>query len=436
MNDTKLHRQTMAKVSRRLIPFMIAMFCVNFLDRVNIGFAALQMNRDLGLTPEIYGFAAGVLFLSYTALEIPSNLVLARVGARVWLARIMITWGIVAAANALVFDRYSLFGMRFLLGAAEAGFFPGLMVYITQWFPARERAAAVTLFMIGGPISVIFGAPLSTALLSLNGAFGVAGWQWLFILEGLPAIFLGVMCYVWLTDHPDQASWLAPEERAWLSSALAEELRVKQRRGAPARIIAVFLHGPTLLLAFSKFCVLLAFFGVTLWLPQIVHGLGKLTNFETGLITALPYLCAATGSVLIGRHSDRSGERGLHIAIPAFIGALGFGVAALTNNPYLAIIALCTATTGLWISNTMFWTLPTAILAGAPAAAGLALINSVGNLGGFFGSTLTGMIRSATGSFGWAMVMLGGFLVLSGLIALYISRFIERAPKLARDAAQ
>ena len=191
MSDAHIRRKTMSKVSRRLIPFMVAMFCANFLDRVNIGFAALQMNRDLGLTPEIYGFAAGILFISYTACEIPSNLILDKVGARVWLARIMITWGIVATANAFVFDRYSLYVMRFILGAAEAGFFPGLMIYVTQWFPARERAGTITLLMIGSPISVIFGAPLSTALLSTDGAWGLSGWQWLFVLEGIPAIAPG-----------------------------------------------------------------------------------------------------------------------------------------------------------------------------------------------------------------------------------------------------
>ncbi len=436
MSEAQIRRQTMSKVSRQLIPFMVAMFCANFLDRVNIGFAALQMNRDLGLTPEIYGFAAGILFISYTACEIPSNLILDKVGARVWLARIMITWGIVATANAFVFDRYSLYGMRFILGAAEAGFFPGLMVYVTQWFPARERAGAVTLFMIGSPISVIFGAPLSTAILSVDGAWGLSGWQWLFVLEGLPAIGLGIIGYWWLTDRPEAAAWLQPEERAWLSATLAEEARAKKAKGGPSHTLAVFTHGPTLLLAFSKFCVLLAFFGVTLWLPQIVRSLGTLTDMETGFVTALPYICSAIGSVLVGRSSDRSGERGLHIALPAFIGALGFGAAALTSNPYIAMVALCVATTGLWISNTVFWTLPTAILVGTPAAAGLALINSVGNLGGFFGPTLTGWIRGYTGSFALALAMLGCFLALSGVVVLFIARTLDREPAAQQAVAE
>lgn len=425
MNERQIERETMSKVARRLIPFMIAMFCVNFLDRVNIGFAALQMNHDLGLTPESFGLAAGILFISYTVCEIPSNLILVRVGPRRWLARIMITWGLVAMANALVSDRNSLYAMRFLLGAAEAGFFPGIMVFISRWFPPRERARAITLFMIGSPLSVVFGAPLSIALLSLHGWMGLAGWQWLFVLEGLPAVVLGVIALRWLTDRPEEAAWLRAEERGWLSATLAEEARRKQARPGPRHTAAVFLHGPTLLLAASKLCVLLAFFGITLWLPQIIRAFSGATRLETGLLTALPYACAAVGSVLVGRSSDRSGERGLHIAIPAFLGALGFGAAALTSDPFLAMIALCVAATGLWISNTVFWTLPTAILAGTPAAAGLALINSVGNFGGFLGPTLTGWVRGHTGSFSLALVALGGFLALSAVLVLLVARAPE-----------
>lgn len=421
-DDRQIEHATMSKVARRLIPFMIAMFCVNFLDRVNIGFAALRMNHDLGLTPQAFGLAAGILFVSYTVCEIPSNLILVKVGPRRWLARIMISWGIIAMANALVFDRGSLYAMRFLLGAAEAGFFPGIMVFISRWFPPRERARAITLFMVGSPLSVVIGAPVSTALLSLHGWLHLTGWQWLFVLEGLPAVVLGVMALRWLTDRPEEADWLRAEERTWLVDTMAEEARRKRASPGPQRTAAVFLHGPTLLLALSKLCVLLAFFGITLWLPQIIRAFSGATRLETGLLTALPYACAAVGSVLVGRSSDRSGERGLHIALPAFVGALGFGAAALTGNPYLAMAALCVAATGLWISNTVFWTLPTAILAGTPAAAGLALINSVGNFGGFFGPTLTGWVRGHTGSYAPALAALGCFLALSGVLVLLVAR--------------
>jgi ACS family tartrate transporter-like MFS transporter len=416
-----LRQQTMKKVSAHLIPFMIAMFCANFLDRVNISFAALQMNHDLHLTPKIYGFAAGILFVAYTGLEVPSNLILQRVGARVWLSRIMITWGIVAAANALIVDKNSLYLVRVLLGAAEAGFFPGIMLYLVRWFPAKERAAAITIFMIGNPIAIIFGAPISTMLLSLGNMFGIAAWRWLFILEGLPSVALGIIAIWWLTDSPEEAKWLEPEERTWLAATLKSEAD-KKSAVSPASIGKVFTHGPTLAFAASKFCVLLAFYGIALWLPQIIKSIGHLSTLQTGFVTAIPYLCAAVGSILVGRSSDRSGERPRHIAYPAFIGALGFMLAAWSGNPYLAMVGLCIAATGIWCSNTIFWTMPAAMLSGASAAAGFALINSVGNLGGFFGPSITGWAREATGNYAMTLVVLGVFLAISGVIVLWIGR--------------
>jgi MFS transporter, ACS family, tartrate transporter len=416
-----LRQRTMKKVSAHLIPFMIAMFCANFLDRVNISFAALQMNHDLQLTPRAYGFAAGILFVAYTGLEIPSNLILERVGARVWLSRIMITWGIVAAANALIFDKHSLYALRLLLGAAEAGFFPGIMLYLVRWFPAKERAAAITLFMIGNPIAIIFGAPISTALLSLGNMFGIAAWRWLFVLEGLPSVALGIIAIWWLTDRPEDARWLEPEERSWLSSILKSESEARSRI-SPVSVGRVFTHGPTLAFAASKFCVLLAFYGIALWLPQIVKSIGHLSILRTGFVTAIPYLCAAIGSVLVGRSSDRTGERPKHIAYPAFVGTAGFVIAAYCTNPYLGMAGLCIAATGIWCANTIFWTMPAAVLSGVSAAAGFALINSVGSLGGLFGPSIAGLAREATGNYATALVVLGGFLAMSGVIVLLIGR--------------
>jgi ACS family tartrate transporter-like MFS transporter len=308
------------------------------------------------------------------------------------------------------------------------------MLYISRWFPASERGRAIALFMVGSPVSVVVGAPVSTALLSLGGWLGLAGWQWLFVLEGLPAVVLGVVALRWLTDRPDEARWLSAEQRAWLCETMAREQRAKEAGAGPRGALAVFAHGPTLLLGLSKLCVLLAFFGVTLWLPQIIHSFGHITRFQTGLLTALPYACAAVGSILAGRGSDRSGRRGMYVAVPAFVGSLGFAGAALTASPSLAMAALCVAATGLWISNTLFWTLPTALLAGVSAASGLALINSVGNFGGFFGPTLTGWVRAATGSYAWALAILGGFLALSGVLALIVARRIEGPPPAERMA--
>lgn len=434
MEHSTLHQRTMGKVGRRLIPFMILMFFVNFLDRVNIGYAALQMNQDLHLTPEIYGFAAGILFIGYTAFEIPSNLMLSKVGARLWLSRIMITWGIVATLMAFVFDKYSLYTMRALLGIAEAGFFPGIMLYLIRWFPQEERAKAITLFMLGNPISIILGAPISTAILSyFQNVGGLAGWQWLFVIQGIPGVILGVMTLWVLTETPMQAKWLEKDEREYLRDKLDAEHQSKLHQNAHlAKASAAFTSGATWVLAFSKFCVLLAFFGITLWLPQIVSSMGKLSTLEVGLVSAIPYAFSAVVSIVIGRHSDKTGERTFHIAIPAFLGAVGFVVAGLTGNPYVALAALCVAATGLWVSNTLFWTLPASILSGASAAAGLALINTVGNLGGFFGPLLTGWVRGTTHSYAWALVALGGFLALSGIVVILVSRLIPPStPKMA-----
>ena len=420
----EIHTRTMSKVSRRLIPFMILMFLINFLDRVNIGFAALDMNRDLGLTPSTYGFAAGILFVGYVAFEVPSNLILQRVGARVWLARIMITWGVLATLMAFVFNTTSLYTLRALIGVAEAGFFPGLVFYMMRWFPAEERAKAITVFMLGNPISVMIGGPLSTAILHFgNHIGGLAGWQWLFIVEGVPAVIIGVITLFWLTERPEDAKWLAPDERDWLIAKIKDETRAKESAGkSPVNVRGIFVHGPTLAFAFSKFCVLLAFFGITLWLPQIVRTLGHLSTFEVGVASAVPYVFSALASIVIGRHSDKTGERKWHIALPAFLGAAGFVVASIASNPWLAMAALCVAATGLWVSNTVFWTLPASILSGTTAAAGIAFINAFGNLGGFVGPYLTGWIREATHSYVWALAMLGGFLALSGIIVLIVAR--------------
>lgn len=434
----EIHTRTMGKVSRRLIPFMILMFLINFLDRVNIGFAALEMNKDLGLSPTTYGFAAGILFIGYVAFEVPSNMILQRVGARVWLARIMITWGILATLMAFVFNEASLFTLRALIGVAEAGFFPGLVFYMMRWFPAEERAKAITVFMLGNPISVIIGGPLSTAILHFaHHLGGFAGWQWLFIIEGVPAVIIGAVTLVWLTERPQDAKWLQPDEREWLVTKINDELRAKESRShSPVRVRDVFVHGKTLAFACSKFCVLLAFFGITLWLPQIVKSIGSLSTFEVGVASAIPYVFSAIASVLIGRRSDRTGERKWHIALPAFLGALGFVVASLTTNPWGAMAALCVAATGWWVSNTVFWTLPSAMLSGTTAAAGIAFINAFGNLGGFVGPYLTGWIRQATHSYVWALVMLGGFLALSGIIVLIVGRSETTGSDRSRDVAQ
>jgi len=411
------------KVQWKLTAFLVApitlLIVLNSLDRVNVSFASVRMNQDLHLSPQDYAMAAGILFVAYTSLEIPSNLILHRVGARIWLARIMITWGLLAAANCFVYDKHSLYAARLLLGAAEAGFFPGIMLYLCQWFPSRERATAITLFMIGNPVAIIFGAPLSTSLLSLGNMFGIAAWRWLFILEGLPTALLGVAALWWLTDTPEKAEWLEPDERSWLSRTIREETERKLKT-SPSSVAAVFLHGPTLVLTLSKFCVLLAFYGIAFWMPQIVKAMGHLSLMQTGVVTAVPYIFAVIGSALVGRHSDRTGERRWHIAIPAFIGLVGFMVSAKAGNPIVSMVGLCLAAMCIWCSNTIFWTMPASMLTGASAAGGIALINCVGSLGGFFGPYLTGWVLSTTGKYSNAMVLLGISLALSGVLVLVV----------------
>lgn len=429
---SEIHLRTMKKVAWRLIPFMILMYLINFLDRVNIGFAALDMNKDLGLSPSTYGFAAGILFVGYVAFEVPSNMILQRVGARVWLARIMITWGILATLMAFVATPWSLYVLRALIGCAEAGFFPGLLYYMMRWFPTEERGKAIAMFMLGNPISVILGAPLSTAILHFAQNFGgFAGWQWLFIIEGIPAVLIGIVTLFWLTERPENASWLEADERQWLTTKMATEAKIKDANTAhnPANFWRVFTHLPTLGLALSKFCVLLAFFGITLWLPQIIKSLGTLSTFEIGFASAIPFIFSAAASVLIGRHSDKTGERKWHIALPAFLGAIGFVIASMATNPLVSMAALCVAATGLWVSNTLFWALPAGMLSGASAAVGIAFINAFGNLGGFAGPYLTGWIRETTHSYVWALVMLGGFLTLSAIIVLVVARNMEGGGK-------
>jgi ACS family tartrate transporter-like MFS transporter len=423
MTDAAIGATTIAKVRRRLLPLMILCFFIAFLDRVNVGFAALQMNQDLGFNAAVYGFGAGVFFVGYFLFEVPSNLILHRIGARVWIARIMITWGLIVVGMAFVGGTTSFYVMRFLLGVAEAGFFPGMILYISLWFPARERARATSIFILGLPISVLIGAPLSTALLGLDGVARMRGWQWMFIAEGLPAIAIGLVVFAYLTDRPGDAKWLAPAERDWLIEALGRE-EVAKASIRTWTVGASLRDTKVLTLAGAFFCNVIPIYGITLWLPQIVKSAGGLNNFQTGLVTPIPYLCAAVAMVLNARHSDRTGERKMHILVSTLIGAAGFVLAASAVSPWVGLAGICVGACGIWSANTIFWTLPAAFLTGAAAAAGIGLINAVGNLGGFVGPYLTGWIKDAFGNYAPAMLLLAMFLTAHGTILYF---FIARA---------
>lgn len=414
-----LERATLGKVTRRLMPFLLLLYIVAWLDRVNVGFAALQMNRDLEFSAAVYGFGAGVFFVGYALFEIPSNLILARVGARRWIARIMITWGLISVSMMFVRGETSFYILRFLLGVAEAGFLPGIIYYLGNWYPAAARARAVSWFMAAIPLSIVIGGPLAGLLLEMHGLLGLTGWQWLFLIEGAPAVILGVVVLFYLTDTPEHARWLEPEERTWLSAHIrSEQAQAKARHRVELR--QAFFHPTVWLLALIMFTCQSGSYGLTLWVPQILKGLSGLNDLQVGMISALPYIAAALGMVLIGTHSDRTGERILHIAIPSMIGAIGFTASALLVSPIPGMIALTVAAVGDLGSRGPFWALPGRFLTGSASAGGIALINTIGSLGGFVGPYAVGLVKNATGGFTGGLLLLAALLFVGALLTLYL----------------
>jgi MFS transporter, ACS family, tartrate transporter len=408
------------KAAWRLLPFLCLCYMINFLDRVNVGFAALAMNQDLGFSPSVYGLGAGIFFAGYILFEVPSNLALQRFGARFWIARIMISWGIVATAMALVHNEASFYALRLLLGIAEAGFFPGIILYLTYWFPARERARIVSLFMAAVPLATVVGGPVSGALLKLHGFWGLAGWQWLFIIEGLPAVLLGVVVLFVLDDRPEEARWLSQDERQALATTLAAEAEATREAGY-AGLGQALTRPRVLVLGLLYFCIVSGLYGIGFWMPQVIQTYG-LEPLEIGFLTAIPYLAAAIGMVLWGARSDRTGERIWHIALPLLIGGAAFAWSAVSGPFSLTIVALTFATLGIYAAVGTFWSLPTAILTGTGAAAGLALVNSMGNVAGLISPTVIGVIRQTTGSFTWALLYLAGAMLLGALIVLLVGQ--------------
>jgi ACS family tartrate transporter-like MFS transporter len=423
MSDSDRDRMIARKIAWRLAPLLMICYFVAFLDRVNIGFAALTMNADLGFDGAIFGFGAGVFFLGYFIFEVPSNLVLEKVGARLWIARIMFSWGLISAAMALVWNEPSFYAARFLLGVAEAGFFPGVLLYLTYWFAAEHRARMIGLFMAAIPISGVIGSPLSGLLLGLEGTLALHGWQWLFILEGLPSMLLSVIVWRWLPDRPSEAAWLTASERDRLEATLERE-RAYRDRVRKYRLGEALTNGRVLALGVLYLGLVTGLYGVTFWLPQIVKEFGGLSNLEVGLVAALPTLAAAIAMVVWTRHSDRTRERPWHVALPAFAGCLGLVASAIVRDPVLSTIALSVALIGIYAAIATSWTLPSAFLTGTAAAGGLALINSIGNLGGFAGPYFMGWIKTATGEYSLALLVIGIALALSGLIALAMRRAV------------
>ena len=413
-------RNAIAKAARRLLPFLILCYAVNFLDRVNVGFAALSMNEDLGFSPSVFGTGAGIFFVGYLLFEIPSNLALQRFGARIWIARIMVSWGIIATAMALVRSETSFYVMRFLLGVAEAGFFPGIILYLTYWFPARERARIVSLFMAAVPLATLVGGPISGAMLELHGLGGLRGWHWLFVLQGLPAIALGIVAFFFLDDRPDHAGWLSKPERHALESTLAAEAEATRTVGY-TDLRHAFIQPRVLMLCLVYFCGAIGRYGVSFWLPQVIQTFG-LDPLTIGFLSAIPYLVASIGMILWSWHSDATGERIWHLALPFLLAAAAFAWAAAGDGLAVTMIALSLATLGIFAAMGPFWSLPPAILTGTGAAAGFALINSIGNVGGLVGPTLIGGMKEASGTFTTALLFLALSLLAGALLALLFGR--------------
>jgi len=405
-----------SKVSRHLLPLLLLGYIAAYLDRVNVGFAKLQMLGDLKFSDTVYGLGAGIFFIGYFVFEVPSNLMLHRVGARVWLARIMISWGVLSAFMMLVTTPTAFYILRFLLGAAEAGFFPGVIFYLTQWYPAAQRGRVTAIFMTGIAICSVVGSILSGGIMqSFDGVNGWAGWQWLFLLEAVPAVLIGFCILFWLDERIESATWLTHEEKKQLTDALAHDAGA----GTEGRLADAFRDRRVWLGCLIYFCIVMGLYGIGFWLPTIVSDMGIKGPFHIGLVTAIPYAVAAVGMVLVGRSADRRGERRWHVAIPAALGALGLVLSVVAaKNLVLALTGLTAGALGILTAAPLFWSIPTSYLKGTAAAAGIAIINSFGNLAGFVSPYLVGWTKDLTGSTAAGVYVLAAFVFSAAVLVL------------------
>jgi ACS family tartrate transporter-like MFS transporter len=430
MNDD-IGRAAIRRITRRIIPFVFLMYIAAWLDRVNVGFAALHMNADLRFSATMFGFGSGIFFLGYCLLEVPSNLILHRLGARLWLARIMVTWGVLSSAMMLVRTPLAFYTLRFLLGAAEAGFFPGVLYYLSHWYPQEHRARAISAFMTAIPVTGLVGGPMSAALLRLNGWLGFAGWQWLFLVEGLPAIVLGTIAFFYLSDRPEDARWLPAEERQWLVDALEVE-RNNGRNARQVTTLAALMHPTVWWLGTLFLLAVIGFYGYSLWAPLVIRSLTDGTDMQIGLITAGISAATIVAMLVNSAHSDKVDERPLHIAIPLAIQAAGFLGSALLPTPLLRMLALALIPIGHGAAYGPFWSMPTRFLSGAAAAGGLAVVATIVSVGGFIGPLLIGILKERTGSYAPAFVILAVAALISATMAVRLRRsrvVIARSPR-------
>ena len=417
--DMDIEKRTLRKITWRIVPFIMILYLIAYIDRVNIGFAAITMKEDLGFTASILGFGAGIFFLGYFLFEVPSNIILHKVGARIWIARVMVTWGIIAGGMAFVESSTSFYVMRFLLGVAEAGFFPGIILYLSYWFPARNRAGVIALFMAAAPIATAIGSPISAALLEMHGIMGLAGWQWMFLIEAVPAVIQGVVVFFYMTDRPEKAAWLKPDEREWLVKTMQAE--DANKGGQQQHSILRGLANPRVLaLALIYFGTSAGLYTLGIWAPQIIKELG-VSSMTVGLLNAIPPIISVVAMILWSRHSDKTNERTWHVALACLTAAVGLAIAASTGIMFGLIAALTIVNVGISCSKPPLWSMPTMFLSGAAAATGIATINSIGNLGGFAGPAMIGWVKDQTGSFAGGLYFVAGLLILSTVLTLVLS---------------
>jgi sugar phosphate permease len=433
---------TYDRAARKLIPFLLVLYIISFLDRVNVGFAKLQMSADIGLSDAVFGLGAGIFFIGYAACEIPSNLLLQRFGARFWITRILVVWGIISVSFMFVTTPAQFLTLRFLLGIAEAGFYPGIVLYLTYWFPGKLRSQVCALFFVGIPIAGLIGGPLSGFIMkTMAGVGGFSGWQWLFLLEGTPAILGGIATYVYLSNGPKDATWLTASERNVIVPALEAEEATHRAMGHGHRLIDALVSGKVWLLSITNFTLLGGIYGISFWMPQIVKDLGVQDIFLNGLVTSIPFAVACVAMIVVGRSSDRRRERKWHIILSAAVGAVGLvGGATLAGTPVLALVSLSLALGGALASITVLWVLPSALLTGAAAAGGLALMATVGNLGGYVAPYVVGLAKQATGRTDFGLYLMAAAMILGALLVQLLPRNAtideaEHGPDLKEGAA-
>lgn len=422
MENSQLNfeKKTIRKVTRRIIPLLFLLYIISYLDRANVGYAALEMNEALGLTSKMFGLVTGIFFIGYFLFEVPSNILMQKFGARVWITRILFTWGIISMATGFAQNATQLYIIRFLLGIAEAGLFPGIILYLTYWFRAKERASTIAMFMTAIAVSYIIGAPVSTLIIDHIHWMNVPGWRWMFIIEGAPAVILGFVTYFYLTDRPEQAKWLTAEEKNWLISELRKDEELREKKGQQTTSHKTALTDPKLwYLALIYFVYTAGTLGVGYWMPQIIKGLSSyLSNTQIGFIATIPYIIASIVMNYWSRRSDRTGERRMHTALPLLVAGLTLLSVGMVTNPFIAMIFITISLAAMYCFKGPFWSLPTMILSPATVAVGIAVINSIGSLGGFVGPYAVGWLKDATGKMQAGLIFLSIILIIAFILVL------------------